>query len=355
MASIERRLSKSGKVSYRVKVRLKGYPVQTGSFSRLSDAKKWATNTESAIREGRHFKTNEARRHTLQDLIERYRQDVLPTKRNAARQGQQLAWWGDQIGAYALADVTPALIAEVRDQLARTPVGVKATLRSAASVNRYLAALSHCFTIAVKEYGWVEDNPVRKVTKPRENRGRVRYLSDGERERLLEACRKSVNPHLHDAVLLALATGGREMEVLGLQWCDVDLRTGSVTFHETKNGERRTVPVRGTALDMLKRRQKVRRLDSSLLFPGRNPAKPVEFRRSWEAALKAASIENFRWHDLRHTAASYLAMAGCSPSEIAEILGHKTLAMVKRYAHLSPDHLSTVADRLASRVDGVRS
>ncbi|TDI76988.1 MAG: site-specific integrase, partial [Betaproteobacteria bacterium] len=185
MATIERRLSKASGNSYRAKIRLKGYPVQSASFERLTDARKWAQQTEAAIREGRHFKTTESKRHTLTELIDRYVRDVSPAKKSAKDQVQQLGWWKTEIGSYALADVSPSLLAECRDKLGRE-ITKRSKPRSPASVVRYLAALSHTFTIAVKEWGWMEDNPMRKVTKPKESRGRVRFLSDDERVRLLK-------------------------------------------------------------------------------------------------------------------------------------------------------------------------
>ena len=107
MPTIQERQSHDGKISYRVMVRLKGFPVQTATFSRKTDARRWAVQTESAIREGRHFKTTEAKRHTLADLIKRYVKHVLPTKpKSAYKQSIQLKWWSNTIGAYALADVT---------------------------------------------------------------------------------------------------------------------------------------------------------------------------------------------------------------------------------------------------------
>ena len=108
MANIEKRTSGEGKTSYRVKVRLKGFPVQSATFERLTDARKWAQDTESAIRNGRHFKTSEAKRHTLAELIDRYILTVLPSKpKSKAKQTAQLEWWKEQIGAYALADSGP--------------------------------------------------------------------------------------------------------------------------------------------------------------------------------------------------------------------------------------------------------
>ena len=349
MASIQKRTSKDGATSYRVEVRLKGYPAQRATFARLTDARKWAQATEAAIREGRHFKTTEAKRHTFAELAERYARDVLPQKKDGHHQGRQLDWWKSELGPYALADVTPALIAQTRDKLASRPTP-RGEGTSPATVVRYLAVLSHCFTIAMKEYGWVESNPVLKVTKPKEPRGRIRFLSDDERERLLAACRASASPDLYPAVVLALSTGARQQEVMGLRWPQIDLARRVAILHETKNGERRVLPLAGPALDLLRERAKVRRLDTDLLFPGRRDAnKPVDLRAPFELALKRAEISDFRWHDLRHTAASYLAMNGASLAEIAEVLGHKTLAMVKRYAHLSEAHTAGVVERMNER------
>ena len=351
MATITKRTDSKGATSYRVEVRLKGYPAQRTTFARLTDARKWAQATEAAIREGRHFGTVEAKRHTLAELIDRYARDVLPTKKASTAHAQrfQFDWWKSEYGHLTLADVTPAVLAEARDRLLATTTKRGQTM-TPAYVVRHLAALSHCFTVAVREFGWVESNPVLKVTKPKEPRGRIRFLSDDERERLLAACRASVSPDLYPAVVLALSTGARQQEVMGLRWPQIDLARRVAILHETKNGERRVLPLAGPALDLLRERAKVRRLDTDLLFPGRRDAnKPVDLRAPFELALKRAEISDFRWHDLRHTAASYLAMNGASLAEIAEVLGHKTLAMVKRYAHLSEAHTAGVVERMNER------
>lgn len=358
MANIEKRIAQDGKASYRVKVRLKGYPVQTATFDRLTDAKRWAQQTEAAIREGRHFKTAEAKKHTLAELIDRYVRDVLPKKPKQIRvQTAHFTWWKDAIGAYALADVTPALLAECRDKLSHG--------REPATVVRYMAALSRSFAVAVKEWGWLEDSPLRKVEKPALPRGRVRFLSDDERARLLSACRESSNTLLYPAVVLALATGMRQGEILGLYWRDpknppvhrawgvVDITTGRIVLHLTKNGERRVVPLVGHALECVNELAKARRLDTDLLFPGKaDPNEPIDLRQPWEKALEKAEIHDFRFHDLRHSAASYLAMNGASLAEIAETLGHKTLQMVKRYSHLSEAHTASVVERMNTKIFG---
>jgi len=353
MANIEERKTRDGKTMYRVKVRLKGFPSKTATFHRRTDAKKWAQATEAAMREGRHFKTAEAKKHTLADMINRYLRDVLPTKSRHAQinQGAHLRWWRKHIGDKLLADMTPALIAEYRDKIAQGDDKP----RSNATVVRYMAALSHAFTIAIMEWSWLEESPMRKVSKPKEPRGRIRFLADDERERLLEACRTSYNPLLYPAVVLALSTGTRKMESLGLSWRDVDFQRQTITLHDTKNGERRTLPLKGHALELIQQHYNGRRMDSDFVFPSRNGKKPFDLRRSWVEAMKNADITNFHWHDLRHSAASYLAMNGATLAEIAEILGHKTLVMVKRYAHLSDTHTAGVVTRMNEKIFGSAS
>lgn len=352
MASIKERKDKEGKTHFHVQVRIKGHPPQYASFKRETDAKRWIQNTESAIREGRHFKTTEAKKHTLGELIDRYIQSVLPNKKKSEqKQTAQLTWWKKQIGSYLLSDVTPSLIAEQRDKLLRETTQRKKQ-RSPSTVVRYMAALSHAFTVAVMEWGWLEDSPIRKVVKPREPRGRVRFLDDDERERLLQECQKSLNPYLYTIVVLALSTGMRQAEILNLTWADIDLNKERIILLETKNGEIRQVSISGHALELIKSLDLNRKLHTTLLFPGKFPKQHVQIRSAWETAVRKARIENLRFHDLRHSCASYLAMNGASLAEIAEVLGHKTLAMVKRYAHISETHTAGVLSRMNQKIFG---
>jgi len=344
MASIEKRTTQNGKTSYRVKIRLKGYPVQTTTFTRLTDAKKWVQDTESAIREGRHFKTAEAKKHTFDELVVRYCAELLPdySEREQKERKSKLKWWGEGIGHCLLSDITPASITEQKSKLDRSP----------ATIDKYLKNLSHAFNVAVNEWGWLEDNPVKKVKSPKLPRGRVRFLDDDEREKLLQACKDSSNDWLYLTVILALSTGMRQGELMGLKWKDINLKDRYLILDKTKNGERRRVPLAGHALEQLIIHSKVRRLDTELLFPSKNPDKPIDLRKPFANALKQAEIMDFKWHDLRHCTASYLAMNGASLAEIAEVLGHKTLQMVKRYAHLSDGHVSSVVESMNAKIFG---
>ena len=290
MAAIERR-----GIGFRARVRIKGFPPQTAVFQRLTDARRWAQQTEAAIREGRHFKTTEAKRHTVEELIDRYIRDVIPQKKpnTQGTQKAQLQWWKKQIGAYLLSNVTPPLLAECKDRLAFIDEERKVA-RSPSTVVRYLAVLSHAFTMAVKERCWMDDNPMRRVTKPKEPRGRVRFLSDDERLRLLEACQLAQCPYLYAVVVLALSTGMRHGEIMNLRWNDVDLAKGRIILQDTKNGERRNVPLTGHAFEQIEKLSKIRRIDTDLIFPNTNfgeKARPYEIRKSWNCALRKAQIE----------------------------------------------------------------
>jgi integrase len=352
MATIEKRTNHDGSTGYRVKVRLKGYPVQTATFQRLTDAKHWVQNTEAAIREGRHFRSSKAKKHTLGQLIDKYIKEILELSGNDTNnQRHYLKYWKEQIGEYILADVTPSLISEYRNKLLGMVNSYERKI-GVSTANRYTTALGHVFAIAVKQWEWLENNPVHRVQKLNEPRGRVRFLSDDERFTLLEVCKKSENPYLYIVVVLALSTGARKNEILSLKWQDVSLERGLLTLHETKNGERRSLPVQGHASQLLRDHAKIRRINCDFVFPSEKKNQPIDIRTAWENAVAKAKLEDFRFHDLRHSAASYLAMNGATLAEIAEVLGHKTLQMVKRYAHLSEAHTSKVVASMNKKIFG---
>lgn len=172
-----------------------------------------------------------------------------------------------------------------------------------------------------------------------------------EREALLKSCQESSNEHLYLTLVLALSTGMRQEELTNLRWENIDFFKERLTLHETKNGEIRTIPIRALALQPLLKQKKISKKDIGLLFPSKeDPQKPIDLRLPWEKALKKRGIENYKWHDNRHSCASYLLMNGASLPEIAEVLGHKTLSMVKRYAHLSDTHTSKVIERMNQQI-----
>jgi integrase len=209
---------------------------------------------------------------------------------------------------------------------------------------------------ASEEVGWLDHNPVRRVRRKPEPEGRSRFLSrpgdepKPELGRLLAACRESRNRNLYDLVQLAILTGMREGEILGLRRAYVRLDGGGLALPAeiTKTKEGRFVPLVGKALAIVARRLKTKR-DYLFADPGRRnaPAGAPRFpRKAWAAALREAGIDDFRFHDLRHTHGSYLAMAGSTTRELMDALGHKTPAMAARYSHLANAHKRAVAERL---------
>ena len=321
MATIQKRTASDGNITYRARVRLKGYPVESASFARLTDAKEWAKQTEIEIRDGRYFKKAEGKKHTL----------------------------GEQLGVRLLSDITHPMLIEHRDKLLKK--GRHVEKRTPSTANRYMTALSTCFTMAVNEWEWVAEHPMQKIAKLPEPRGRVRFLSDEERERLLKACEEVDRERLYLLVVLALSTGARHGELRNLRWENVDFKRNVIVLHDTKNKERRVLPLAHHALDLITECHRNRNVATPLVFPMQGaPLKPWRSRYHWLQALEKAELTDFRFHDLRHSAASYLAMNGASLAEIAEVLGHKTLAMVKRYAHLSEAHTASVVERMNKKI-----
>lgn len=353
MATIQKRVTSKG-TSYRVMVRLRGYPPATATFERLTDAREWATNTEADMKKNRHF--GESKRHTIGELVKAYSAKAKPHLKSWDDRDHHLTYWVEALEDCKLDAITPARIASIRDKLAATQKqGDKERTRAGATVVRYLASLSACLSYAVKELQWLERNPIERVSKPKEAPGRVRFLSDDERTALLKACKESAHADLYTAVVLSLTTGGRQSEIIGLTWGQVNFKARTITLRhgETKNNEARTLPLVGEAFALLNARSKVRNLKDDRVFPAfdkKGEPTTLSLRYPWEAALKAAGIADFRWHDLRHTAASYLTMNGVSPLEISKILGHKTMAMVSRYSHLAPHRVVELGDALAARL-----
>lgn len=164
----------------------------------------------------------------------------------------------------------------------------------------------------------------------------MRYLTTDERQRLLQECRRSTNKTLYPLVLMALATGARKSELLRLAWRDIDFERGVVHILTSKNERPRSVPLVECARAAL------------LVMPnGRPTVFPGTYQECWYHAVKRAELVDFRFHDLRHCCASYLAMSGVDVRTIAEILGHKTLQMTMRYSHLNTAALTEPLEAMA--------
>ncbi len=349
MASIEKRISKQGEISYRALVRIKGHPTVSKTFDTKTKAQQWAQRTEIAIKDGKYLPTNESNRRTLGELIDRYKTDILNRRPNVGTDIlHQYDVWKELLGKYSLSAIKTDLIQQALNEIHKTPTPHGQT-KAPATMNRYIAALSVVFSYAYKNLDWIDHNPVTKIRKYQEPEGRIRFLSDSERERLLAACKESRNPMLYPVVLLAIISGARHSELLNLRWEDVDLRSGigRAIICKTKNKERRTISIVEPALSLFREMERTRGNSEFVFAPQRRTAQSHgSIRYAWYEALEKAKLENFRFHDLCHTTASYLAMNGSSLREIGDVLGHKTLETTKRYAHLSDIHQQQLIERV---------
>lgn len=360
MATFEKRETKNG-VTFKAVVRVKGFPVKRKTFKRLTDAKEWAKQMEVSMSRG-EFVTlgKDAQKRTVRDMIEIFIEMDTSSKKETTRHTEKgfLNWWADAIGEYALSQVTPALISQQLNILKNEGVrrgngSIDPTkTKSRRTLKYYRDILDKAFKKAV-QLRWVAQNPfdeVDPITKL--NNERVRFLDDDERARLLKACKESPSRYLYTIVIFALSTGARKSEIMKLTWRDVDFERNVAVLHKTKNGETRAIPAVGHLKTLLEELHKHRRDDTNLLFPRTDGKAPVSIRKAWDTAMQKAEIEDFRFHDLRHCAASYLAMNGATLAEIAAVLGHKTLAMVKRYSHISEQHTASVVTRMNEKIFG---
>lgn len=297
----------------------------------------------------------------VKDLIDLYMAHYAG--RDMTRQSR-LTWWTQRLGEKALQDVSDddvhAALEDLAHQHARYFAGKDADgkpiykarkrARAPATINRYSASLGAVMTWAIRRRiapkGYV--HPCRTVERRVENNERVRFLSDEERSALLAACKASAWPRLYLLVLMALTTGARRGELVGLRWRDIDLEGSVAHVGRTKNGDARLLPLVPAVLDEL---QRFKGADSALVFPStRVPTQPMSFESRWQAALAAAGVKKFTFHSLRHSCASMLAQNGATLLEIGDLLGHRQVQMTKRYSHLATGHKAALVNRLLGDV-----
>ncbi|AAZ97761.1 site-specific recombinase, phage integrase family [Thiobacillus denitrificans ATCC 25259] len=348
MATIRKR----GELQWQAIVKRKGYPLQSKTWNTRKEAEAWARQIESEMDRGVFVSRAEVERTTLQDLIGRYRIEVLPNKRGK-HFGPALRVLEQHLGKYSLAALSPKLIAGFRDK--RTKAGL-----SASTVKKEINLLSKLIDLAGKEWGVaLPANPCAMVSRPVEKNARDRRLQPEEEKYLLTACEQ------HVALLsrFALETAARLGELLALRWADVDttkrvMVIRGIDERGTKSGDAlRAVPLSPAAVSVLDELKKLPRgIDGRVFYWWKASD---SFSKTWGRALTRAHASyiadcekaggepdqafliDLRFHDLRHEATSRLFEKGVFDSmEVASITGHKTLAMLKRYTHLRAEDLA---------------
>lgn len=298
---------------------------------------------QDPVAEGKAYKEAPS----VKDLADQYlTSHAIPKKRHASVKNDEAAlrrFILPKLGARKVAEVTGRDIQQLHSGLRETPY----------LANRTLALLSTMFELSVR-WGWRPNNPAKGIGKFHEEK-RDRWLSDGELARLLAALVKHPNQPAANAIRLQLLTGARIGEVLSARWDDIDLERGVWTkpSHHTKQKRTEHLPLSGSALGLLRNMRKGIDERSTLLFPGRNPEKPIaDLKRFWKSVTAAADLENYRIHDNRHTHASHLVSSGLSLPIVGRLLGHTNPTTTQRYAHLADDPLRDAAEVFGRKMSG---
>lgn len=341
--SIQTRSGKKG-TTHTVTVRVPGHKSRTGTFKRLSDAKKWGVRIEADIKEGRGAVPVKIAL-TVGEAIDKYLAEVTTTKAKStqARERGIAAQLERSLGtATRISHVTPAVMAKYR-------TGRTATGLSAYSVRLELAFFSDLCRRAAREWGYTAlQNPVEQIARPPVPRGRTLFLTSAQSDALLLECKKSRNRMLYPYVLTLLHTAMRPGEAAALRWAQVDLAGRVIELTDTKNGDIRRVPLTNTLTDTLKQLKKPAFL---YVFLGKKQPQTIageHFRTAFRHARNRAGLQGLHMHDLRHTAASHMLMAGVDVRTLAALLGHRTMQMVMRYTHLLDEHKSAAVAKLDS-------
>lgn len=326
MASIRQR----GKF-WEARVRREGQTLSR-SFPTKADARAWAVVIESEIERGAFIDRTEAEKNTLGDLFKRYLTEVSSQKKGHNSERYRLvSLQQDPIAKLKVASLSGKLMAEWRDKRLKEVSG--------STVNRDLNLISHCISVARREWGIHVENPVSMIRRPPENRARSRRLAVGEEERLLAELELTTrsecgtyeaggthNPWMRPLVILALETAMRRSELLALRWGDAFLADCYVRLHDTKNGESRDVPLSTRAHAIL---SGLPRHISGRVFP----ITPDAVKKSFTRAVERAGLADFHFHDLRHEATSRIAEKLDNVLELSAVTGHKSLVCLKRYYH----------------------
>jgi integrase len=351
MASFQKRTNGDGSKAIIAWVRVRPFKPASKSFSTMAEAKAWATALEEGRRKER--KAGDVRPEleslTLTELINAYITDpVTQTLKEIHGRTRLLDWWIAHFGGEKVRTFGPLKLREARDLLNNG--------REPATVNRYLGALRSCWSWGqAAQYIPMEKGWPKKLMLP-EPSGRIRFLDDDELQAVLDAAEKA-GPWMHAAVLVSLGTGLRQGELRRLEWKDVDFDKKTVTVMLGKNTtggppKRRTVHLPSPAVDALKKLRRDGVVGPKHIFPNDDGNQAGKFYLAfrWRRVRKAAGLVDFRWHDLRHSCASYLAQAGASLLEIGAVLGHSSPGVTARYAHLVSGKPVTGSAALAAKL-----
>ncbi|ROT44710.1 site-specific integrase [Pusillimonas sp. NJUB218] len=325
---------------WRAEVRRKGYKPTYRTFDTRQQAQKWARSIEAEMDVGSYIDRSQAERTTLSEALNRYLQEVVPTKRHPYQESRRISRWLDNDLAYrSLASLRGVDFARYRDL--RREAG-----RAENTIRLELQLISHLYETARKEWGMESlGNPLQNIRKPSGSRARSRRLESGEYDRIHARLDASTNRYAAPVFDLAIETSLRQGVLFQLRWEWVDLGKRMIMFPGNMlTVENKSVPpilplsIKATAVlkEMPAQTLESQNADSTGLVL-KTTANAVVCL--WKRTLADLGIEDLRWHDLRHEAASRLFEKGLHPMEVTSITGHRSMQMLKRYTHLKPESL----------------
>lgn len=356
MANIRVRTTSKGIKRYQAYIRIKGFKPIMKTFSKYSAAQDWAKKIEVQMQDGSYIDycqmTDDSRLIYLKDLIEYFRDNVAPLKYSYCDKYKYMYdWWIEKIGDIKISELKTPMLSSCKQKLINEKIlkGKKEVKRNNATINKYLMCLSAVLTFAVKELEILEVNPMSKVSNMPKPKGRTRFLSLDEIKALISAC-KNYSDFVYIFVLIDLSTGGRYSEVLNLTVENIDFQNSQVHYLNTKNKENRGVPIDTNVLNIVKHYLDENNIVSGYIFLNPKTKKLYFIRGILQKIIKKIGLKDFHIHDIRHTTASYIAMNGGSLLDIAEILGHKSLVMARRYSHLTDKHTANVLSKVTGKI-----
>ncbi|MEW6002250.1 MAG: site-specific integrase [Nitrospirota bacterium] len=318
------------------------YRKSTGT-SDMKLAKKILAKVQTQIVEGKWFDIDHSKEKTLREMTERYeREYMVHRKYYSLRREKSIV---KHLYAYFGESCT---LGEIEHEIGGYEQFRKSKGRSPATIVKELGLLRTMFNIARKQWRWKIDNPVSDIKLPKVRNERVRYLSDGERLNLVDALESSEDTWLYSFVIIAIDTGLRLANLCDMKWSEVNLFSRMITVHAEgmKNDDYLGVPLTDRAFQVLKELQKIPCLSGHVFHDNGKKLYDRKVQRAFRKVLEKAKINNFHFHDLRHTFASYLRQNGVDLHTISKLLGHKDLRMTKRYAHLNVDSLRSAISKI---------
>jgi integrase len=329
MATIRKKKGATGDRPWLAQVRIRPFKAASKTFATREEAKDWAVPLEKELK--RQRKARSVRPTLTKYTVAQLARDFLDDPETKALRTSEdlallLAWWVNHYGAERVLEFGALTLREARAKLQPG--------RANATVNRYLSAMRSAWN-----WGRAAELIPQKLSWPSrlmltEPKGRTRFLDDDELDALLKAS-AAHSPAMYAAVLVSIACGVRQSELLRLKWADIDFDKQRLRVMLSKNDEARSVYLPGSAIAALKPLKRAPVVGAHVFIDAEGrPVKKSWIEHRWNGVRSAAQLRDFKWHDLRHSCASFLAQQGANLLEIGAVLGHRSASVTRRYAHL---------------------